>query len=176
MRCPNRPFHQANATVEALTAEMHNIHNDLREEMNSLSTFTPPTEVPSEQSPPPTGITPPANNQMNATTQQGQQAIIAAIQQLQQQFNNMNSTINNRITGGQNSGSTTGNGGINSGRNNGGNNQRFTRTNISKYCWSHGACAHGSSECNSKREGHKENATFENKQGGSTSYCGSHNA
>jgi hypothetical protein len=166
-------FHQANATVEALTAEMHNIRNDLREEMNSLSTFTPPTDIPSEHSSSPTEITP-SNNQMNATTQQGQQAIIAAIQQLQQQFNNMNSTINNRITGAQTSSTTTGN--RNSGSNNSGNNQRFTRTNISKYCWSHGACAHDSSDCNSKREGHKDGATFENKQGGSTAYCGSRNA
>ena len=37
-----------------------------------------------------------------------------------------------------------------------------------QYCWSHGACAHSSSECNSPHDGHKTTATFQNMQGGST--------
>ena len=43
--------------------------------------------------------------------------------------------------------------------------------NTSKYCWTHGACSHSSAECNNKREGHQDSATFANKQGGSTYYC-----
>jgi hypothetical protein len=46
-----------------------------------------------------------------------------------------------------------------------------TRTNISKYCWTHGACTHSSQECKRKRTGHQDSATFENKMGGSTYYC-----
>ena len=45
------------------------------------------------------------------------------------------------------------------------------RRNISKYCWSHGACAHTSRECKNKRSGHKENATFSNKLGGNMRFC-----
>ena len=45
------------------------------------------------------------------------------------------------------------------------------RRNISKYCWSHGACAHTSRDCNNKRSGHKDNASFSNKLGGSTRFC-----
>ena len=37
-----------------------------------------------------------------------------------------------------------------------------------QYCWSHGACAHNSSECNSPHDGHQSTATFQNMQGGST--------
>jgi hypothetical protein len=37
-----------------------------------------------------------------------------------------------------------------------------------QYCWSHGACAHSSAECNSPLDGHKTTATFQNMQGGST--------
>ena len=37
-----------------------------------------------------------------------------------------------------------------------------------QYCWSHGACAHSSAECNSPQDGHKTTATFQNMQGGST--------
>ena len=39
------------------------------------------------------------------------------------------------------------------------------------YCWSHGACAHSSSECNNKSVGHQPTATFTNMQGGSTNRC-----
>ena len=49
--------------------------------------------------------------------------------------------------------------------------RKYTRKDTSKYCWSHGACTHGSSDCRSPKPGHKNEATFENKMGGSTSYC-----
>ena len=45
------------------------------------------------------------------------------------------------------------------------------RTNTQHYCWSHGACAHTSSNCRSKCPGHQDNASFNNKMGGSTAYC-----
>ena len=51
------------------------------------------------------------------------------------------------------------------------NSQRYTRTNTSDYCWTHGACAHKSKVCTRKRSGHKDNATLANKMGGSTYYC-----
>ena len=40
-----------------------------------------------------------------------------------------------------------------------------------KYCWSHGACAHESKDCFSKKQGHQDQATFNNKMGGSTTRC-----
>ena len=40
-----------------------------------------------------------------------------------------------------------------------------------KYCWTHGKCAHLGSACNTKAPGHKSNATFTNKQSGSTYGC-----
>ena len=39
------------------------------------------------------------------------------------------------------------------------------------YCWSHGMCAHGSSQCNNQLPGHQVSATFANMQGGSTNNC-----
>ena len=45
------------------------------------------------------------------------------------------------------------------------------RTNISRYCWTHGACAHDSKNCRNKADGHRNNATFQNKLGGSTRFC-----
>lgn len=40
------------------------------------------------------------------------------------------------------------------------------RTNISKYCWSCGAWNHVSKYCRFKKDGHKDDATFDNKMGG----------
>ena len=37
-----------------------------------------------------------------------------------------------------------------------------------KYCHTHGACNHDSPDCRSKAEGHKDEATFQNRMGGST--------
>jgi len=48
---------------------------------------------------------------------------------------------------------------------------RPRRTNTSKYCWSHGACAHDGNDCKAKKPGHIDTATFHNKMGGSTAFC-----
>lgn len=44
------------------------------------------------------------------------------------------------------------------------------RRNTSRYCWSHGACAHWGSDCTNKKPGHIDDATFRNRKGGSTDY------
>ena len=46
-----------------------------------------------------------------------------------------------------------------------------TRVNKSKYCHGHGACAHKGKFCKGKKTGHKDDATFADKMGGSTAYC-----
>jgi hypothetical protein len=40
-----------------------------------------------------------------------------------------------------------------------------------KYCWTHGKCAHTSTRCNNQAPGHQSNATMENKQTGSMYGC-----
>lgn len=40
-----------------------------------------------------------------------------------------------------------------------------------RYCWTHGACSHTSKHCRSKAEGHKDDASFKDKKGGSTKNC-----
>ena len=47
----------------------------------------------------------------------------------------------------------------------------FNRRTTNKYCWTHGGCAHNSAECKAKATGHKDEATFENKMGGSKAFC-----
>ena len=43
--------------------------------------------------------------------------------------------------------------------------------NISKYCWTHEACAHSSSDCPDRAKGHKTTATFQDKMDGSLARC-----
>ena len=67
-------------------------------------------------------------------------------------------------------------GGQNTGNQNGGGRERvnrrtpddatFNRRDITKYCHTHGACNHTSSECNRKAPGHKNTATLTNRMGG----------
>ena len=45
------------------------------------------------------------------------------------------------------------------------------RYDVSKYCWTHGACAHSGSECSNPAEGHKKKASFKDKMGGSLAFC-----
>ena len=40
-----------------------------------------------------------------------------------------------------------------------------------KCCWSHGSCFHAGKQCTARKEGHKEEATFNNKMGGSAKNC-----
>ena len=47
----------------------------------------------------------------------------------------------------------------------------FIRNQTHRYCWSHGACGHDGKHCRNRKEGHQENATFDNRMGGSTQYC-----
>ena len=47
----------------------------------------------------------------------------------------------------------------------------YTRSETSKYCWTHGACNHDSKDCTRKALGHKLNATKGDKQGGSKAFC-----
>ena len=49
-------------------------------------------------------------------------------------------------------------------------NYRF-RKDITKYCWTHGACNHNGGDCEFPATGHKNNATFSNKMGGSLAFC-----
>ena len=49
--------------------------------------------------------------------------------------------------------------------------RRNTRTRrFTGYCWTHGACNHKSTECRNKSEGHKDEATKDNRMGGSTNF------
>ena len=73
--------------------------------------------------------------------------------------------------GGRGRGNRGGRGRGRGGRGRGTTGQPRQRTNVSQYCWSHGACGHPSWFCENPQPGHQYQATFENKLNGSTYYC-----
>lgn len=51
------------------------------------------------------------------------------------------------------------------------NDGKRNQRNNNKYCWTHGATNHTGKNCNKRKDGHQEEATFKNKMGGSTYLC-----
>ena len=47
----------------------------------------------------------------------------------------------------------------------------FNRRVTTSYCHTHGACNHNSGACTTKAPGHQDNATMDNRMGGSNAFC-----
>ena len=91
-------------------------------------------------------------------SQEANQALLQALQEMKLEFSQALDHINN-----------TRNHNNNNGRNGGG---RFRyRRNTNCYCWTHGACTHHGRDCRNQAEGHKSDATFNNRLDGSDRYC-----
>lgn len=89
--------------------------------------------------------------------------LIQQVQSMQETMNNLQRNMSNQQNNSyRNFPSNT----INNNNNN--MQQRNTRDNRAnlKYCWTHGCCYHSGKECTRKAQGHKEEATFENRLGG----------
>ena len=162
----NTPFHQANL---ALQEEVRNDFQRMRDEVvNSLNMIAQDFNRDEEQQPPTT------SNQaatfeasMNAATVQNQ-AIMQALGTLTSQMNNMETRINSMNAAGNGGG----NGGNNAPPNDNNNRGPYRgRRIITHYCWSHGACGHPGRTCRNPKPGHKNEATFANRMGGSNYYC-----
>jgi hypothetical protein len=90
-------------------------------------------------------------------------ALLAQMTEMMALMRTNNTTNSNRNTRGRGGGGRTNNRPT-GGRGRGGASPR-------QYCWSHGYCAHGSTECNHQLPGHQTTATTTNMQGGSTNNC-----
>jgi len=87
----------------------------------------------------------------NAASQQPLTALQAQLQAMQTMMQQMQNNMGNQRR--------------NNNRSSGGSNRNGDTT---KYCWTHGGCAHLGIECRTKATGHKDAATRGNKMGGST--------
>jgi len=118
-------------------------------------------------------LPPPMIHEANAATQnQMMPQMMHQMMQMMRQMQAVQLNLTNNSNGGNDSSNNVANNNNNnSQRRNNTNGRSRGRLNTSKYCWSHGACAHDSSTCRDQKEGHKAEATFSNKMGGSTAYC-----
>ena len=132
--------------------------NNVRESVLSTIAQAVPEQQYNEVPSPPTQM-------INQTTNQDQVSydMISVIKELQNEIKDLKRSRQNNHQQGQSS------------RKNNHQQGQYrgytTRVNKSKYCYTHGACAHDGKFCKKKRQGHKDSATFENKIGGSTAYC-----
>ena len=133
---------QANLMAKQLTDNIERMKTEVLANVNALVTHTPASDH---------SHVAPSVPSVNATTSVTTEDLVRLIADLQQKVASLHPPTS---TPGQRGGPPI-----------------RRRRNTSKYCWTHGACSHSSAECNNKREGHQDSATFANKQGGSTYYC-----
>ena len=124
----------------------------------------PPADAPSM-------VTPPPDDVANAAFQQRDSALAAREAALLTQMTEMMSLMRSGLPNNNNNqrnaarNPRSGRTGRTGGRG------RNTAPAARAYCWSHGVCAHSSSQCNNPLPGHQTSATFANMQGGNTSNC-----
>ena len=141
----NTPYHQANNMVEKLTSDFQTMKSDLMESMSYMGQQQDSQVYTSPTSTSSSqGIQSTITPSINAVTNE---ELLRLLQQLQQQLQPPNQNLPPQ------------------------NPRRITRRVVSKYCWTHGACAHSGKDCNTPKEGHKKEATFENRMGGSNYFC-----
>jgi hypothetical protein len=136
-------FHQANFIAAQVKDEIQSVQTNVLQLLQH--------QEDKENSPPDTDKENKANAAMNTDPSVVMQMeMLKLIKSLQKEVNDMKSNKG---------------GGRGGNRNNQG--RRFTHL----YCWSHGACGHKGRDCRWKKEGHKDEASFKNKMGGSMRYC-----
>ena len=158
-------YHHVNMLAQSLKEDINNKHDDMLTLLQTVITQPTTThEVSSE-------ISAPSHNVANATTNDAVQLqIVQLLQQLQQDMKTCINTNNNPTVPN------------NPGNNNNNNtrprrnrktpdNHNYGRRVTTQYCWTHGGCNHVSKDCRTKAAGHCDDATFENRMGGSNAYC-----
>lgn len=149
-------YHQANYLAEQVLQEVRSVQTTVMDQLAHL-----PIDSDKENE------APVYEHQANAAKSEEsvQLEMLKLIKDLQLEVRNMKS----------NSNYNNGNKNEHNNNNNNGSNRRKRKRNNTKYCWTHGACAHDSKDCkpNTKANGHKDDATLANKMGGSTKDYGS---
>ena len=154
-------YHHANHLARQLREDIEKRDNELLSVIQSAmeTSSQAPSMAPSDIS----LATPPVQQQANAV--QGDPIQLEMLKILQQMQQTMTTTVTQSNQG------RSGRQGRRGTPRKTPDNASFNRAKTDKYCWTHGACSHTSTECNMRAQGHQESATFENKQGGSKAFC-----
>ena len=145
------PFNQANFVCQVVDAIQE-----------SLATKNESSEAPPVPSPSANAARSNQGSNSNANVQTIDPNLNALIQQMMTMNSNLISAINGNNSDGGGSNNSNNNRNRNRRRNN-----RNQRTITMRYCWSCGWCTHDGAHCRVKKNGHKEEATVDNRMGGS---------
>ena len=151
-------YHHAHFLAEQLRSDIEKRDNDLLTVIQSAmeTASVPPSITPSDIS----VQTPPAQQQANSVQSDPiQLEMLKLLQQMQQMMTTQtppqgNTNLERRRPPRKTPDDTS-----------------FTRNKTGKYCWTHGACNHDSSQCLAKAPGHKDSATLDNCMSGSNAFC-----
>ena len=144
----NTAFHQAHLMAEHVSDDIQQLKSEVLAKVDVL--VTPPPVTSGSSVPLAPSQVPAMYASTVAPTGSSDTELLRPIAQLQQQLLTLQTTPSLQHGGGR---------------------QSRHRHNVSKYCWSHGACAHDGKDCKNKKQGHQDGATFNNKMGGSTAFC-----
>ena len=146
-------YHHANMLASQLRDDLVHQQTEMMAMVQTLA-----HNIQEENSPPTPPIEQPA---VNATMSTGQEQMLQLLRELRdaQIANNTSQSSRTRDQSSRVNRKTP-------------DDANFNRVDTSNYCHTHGACNHKSSECNRKAPGHKNNATRENRRGGSNAFCG----
>ena len=149
-------YHHANHLAQQLRTDIQQRDSDLLSIIQSAveSSTAPPSIAP-------TDISSVTETQYRANAIQSdpiQLEILKLLQQMQQSLTTTDTNTGNNRRGKKIPKKTP-------------DNASFNRSQTDKYCWTHGACGHLSSGCRAPAAGHKEDATFQNRMGGSNAFC-----
>jgi hypothetical protein len=145
---------QANILAEALQHNIHGMESTILDRLNALEAPVP--ENLQDENIPPQEQAGSATTDVTADILQALKNLTANYKKLENKFANMSDTPRGRLRDITNTSDRR---------------ERRPRTIVTKYCWTHGGCGHTSTDCKNPGTGHKRDATFTTKKGGSTEYC-----
>ena len=140
-------YHHANMLAEQIRTDFGHQNEQIMAMMQNIANVAESQSEPSSE---------PSVQLANATTVDTNQQILQLLRTMQQQLTS-NNTPNNSERRGRNRRTP--------------DNASFNRRVKDKYCWTHGACNHASGDCSRKAPGHRDEATFANRMGGSNAFC-----
>ena len=153
-------YHHANMLADKLRADLQMQGNEMLAMVQGFAESNI-TQPPEEEHPQPAPAA-------NAVVQDSiQLEILRLLRDISAQ-NSQNSGRGGR--GGRTGRTARGNGGPRIGTHTP-DNASFNRRVTSNYCHTHGACNHDSRACTTKAPGHHDNATMDNRMGGSNAFC-----
>ena len=160
-------YHHANMLAAQIRNDFEQQNQQMMAMMQTLAENTAPEQTEEPPDAPPMEA---PQQTANAVTQDVQQEMLQLLRTMQHAITgNRTTTSGQRARTNQTQSSNAGQGGRINRRTP--DNANFNRRVRDKYCHTHGACNHASRDCTRKAPGHRDEATRQDRMGGSNAFC-----